>query len=50
MVILAAEPTELTLVNIVGSIRLDQIAELSRKFGIPDLGDAGHKAGQKKEE
>lgn len=47
MVILAAEPTELTLVNIVGMIRLDQIKELSGKFGIPDLGGAGQKADSK---
>lgn len=50
VVILAAEPTELTLVNIVGSIRLDQLKDLSGKFGIPDIGDAGQKADQKKEE
>src|SRR6516162_1874563 len=41
VVILAAEPTELTLVNIVGTVRLDQIKDLSGKFGIPDIGDAG---------
>ena len=50
VVILSAQPTELTLVDIVGTIRLDQIKELSGRFGIPDLGDAGQKAGQKKEE
>jgi hypothetical protein len=50
IVILSAEPTELTLVNIVGTIQLEDLKNLSGKFGIPDLGDVGEKAGQKKKE
>jgi uncharacterized protein DUF4252 len=51
LVVLAAEPMELTVVNIVGTIQPEQLAELSGKFGIPDLGDAAKKAGsQKKKE
>jgi len=50
LVILSAEPTELTLVNIVGSISLDQLKDLSGKFGIPEIGDVGQKGGPKKQE
>jgi hypothetical protein len=49
LVVLAAQPLELTLVNIVGSIRLEDLKDLSGKFGIPDLGDLGNKASKKKE-
>jgi hypothetical protein len=35
--ILAAEPKELTVVNIVGPVDLDSIAELSGHLGIPKL-------------
>ncbi len=35
LVILAAEPKELTIVNIVGTIDLDQLSELGGRFGIP---------------
>lgn len=35
--ILAAEPKELTVVNIVGPVDLDSIAELSGHFNIPKL-------------
>jgi hypothetical protein len=50
VVIIAAEATELTLVNIVGSLRLDDLKDLSGQFGIPDLGDVGKKATEKKKE
>ena len=50
LVILSAEPTELTLVNIVGSIKPEDLKELGGKFGIPDVGDLADKAGQKKKE
>jgi hypothetical protein len=50
LVVVSAEPTELTLINIVGSIQPDQLKDLSGKFGIPDLGDVGEKAGAKKKE
>jgi hypothetical protein len=35
--ILAAEPKELTVVNIVGPVDLDSLAELSGHFGLPKL-------------
>jgi hypothetical protein len=37
LVVLAAEPKELTLINIVGSIRPEQLKDLSGKFGIPTM-------------
>jgi len=37
LVVIAAEPKELTVVNIVGTIRPEDIAELSGEFGIPKL-------------
>ena len=49
VVVLAAEPKELTVVNIVGSIDLEQLRELSGHLGIPELGEAGKKAEKKKE-
>jgi hypothetical protein len=50
LVVVSAEPTELTLINIVGSIRPDQLKDLSGKFHIPDLGDLGQEDGGKKKE
>ncbi len=35
--IIAAEPKELTVVNIVGPVDLDSIAELSGHLGIPKI-------------
>jgi len=37
IVIIAAEPKELTFVNIVGPIEVDQLADLGGEFGIPRL-------------
>lgn len=37
LVILSAEPTELTVVNIVGPIDLDKLGELEGLFGIPRI-------------
>lgn len=37
LAIIAAEPKELTLVNIVGPIDLDSLSELGGHFGIPDV-------------
>jgi hypothetical protein len=48
LVVVSAEPKELTLINISGSIRPDQLKDLSGKFGIPDLGDVGTKAPESK--
>ncbi|HZN11728.1 MAG TPA: DUF4252 domain-containing protein [Blastocatellia bacterium] len=38
LAIIAAEPRELTVVNIVGPIDLEKLSELEGKFGIPHLG------------
>lgn len=35
--IIAAEPREFTVVNIVGSIDIDKLSRLGGQFGIPDL-------------
>jgi len=40
LVLIAAQPQELTVVNIVGAIDLDQLASLGGHFGIPKV-DAG---------
>ena len=37
IVIIAAEPKELTFVNIVGPLEVDQLADLGGEFGIPRL-------------
>ena len=37
LVVIAAEPKELTFVNIVGPIDLDQLSSLSGQFGIPKV-------------
>jgi hypothetical protein len=37
LVIIAAQPTQLTFVNIAGPIDLDQLASLGGQFGIPKL-------------
>lgn len=39
--ILALEPQRLTLVNIVGTIDLQQLSQLEGQFGIPELGIGG---------
>jgi hypothetical protein len=49
IVVLAAEPRELTLVVIDGSIDPAQLRDLSGHFGIPKL-DSGKKSGPKKNE
>jgi hypothetical protein len=38
LAILAAEPRELTIVNIVGSIDLAKLAQLQGQFGVPRMG------------
>ncbi len=37
LLILAAEPKELTVVNIVGTISLDDLSELGGHFGVPEI-------------
>jgi hypothetical protein len=44
MVIVAAEPRELTIVNIVGDINPAKLAQLGGRFGVPNLPPA-HKRG-----
>ncbi|HEY1402643.1 MAG TPA: DUF4252 domain-containing protein, partial [Pyrinomonadaceae bacterium] len=39
--IIALEPKRLTLVNIVGTIDLEQLSQLEGQFGIPELGIGG---------
>lgn len=39
LVIMCAEPRELTVVHISGKIDPEQVGKLSGKFGIPDLGE-----------
>ena len=39
MVVITAEPRELTIVNIVGPIDLDKLASLEGNFGIPKRGE-----------
>jgi hypothetical protein len=49
--IIAAEPREITVVNIVGPVDLESLAELSGHFGVPKLNQKGTpKAAPKKEE
>ena len=44
MVIIDAEPKELTFVNIVGPLEVDQLADLGGEFGIPKLNTRDLKA------
>jgi hypothetical protein len=37
IIVISAEPRELTFVNIVGPIEVDQLADLGGEFGIPKL-------------
>lgn len=45
LAVLSVEPREVTLVNIIGTIDLEQLRGLQGKFGVPDLkmGDTGAK-------
>ena len=40
LAIIASEPREFTIVNIVGAIDLDKLHQLEGKFGIPELEEA----------
>ena len=42
LVILAAEPRELTIVNIVGDIDIDRLSKLEGEFGIPRITKEGN--------
>lgn len=49
MTILSAEPKELTVVNIVGPIDLNDLASLGGHFGIPTVPDVSMKHGAKQD-
>jgi hypothetical protein len=50
LAVLAAEPKQLTVVNIVGPIDLEKLMALEGQFGIPDLGiEKDDKKGDKKD-
>ena len=48
LVVLAAEPTEVTLIDIAGSIQPEQLKDLAGKFGIPFLSVLGAPKDEKK--
>jgi len=50
LVVLSAEPKELSVVNIVGPVDLDKLAALEGQFGIPDLDLESSKPAKKKNE
>jgi hypothetical protein len=37
LALLAADPKELTIVNIIGPVDLEKLSELEGQFGIPEL-------------
>lgn len=47
MVIIAAEPDELTIVNLVGEIDLERLARIEGQFGIPEVSGDSKKAAPK---
>jgi hypothetical protein len=49
MAILCAEPTELTVVNIVGPVDIDKLSQLEGKMGIPRLGEEDNDSPEKPE-
>jgi hypothetical protein len=49
MAIICAEPTELTVVNIVGPVDIDKLSQLEGKMGIPRLGEQTDEPRQKPE-
>ena len=48
LAILAVEPKELTVVNIVGLIDIEKLSKLEGQFGIPDLGVEAEKPDEQK--
>jgi hypothetical protein len=50
LTVISAEPRELTVVNIVGPVDLEKLAELEGKLGIPDLGIETSKPKKKNED
>ena len=49
MAIICAEPTEFTVVNIVGPVDIDKLSQLEGKMGIPRLGENDDESHQKPE-
>ena len=49
MAIICAEPTELTVVNIVGPVDIEKLSQLEGKMGIPRLGEPDSESPQKPE-
>ena len=47
MAIICAEPTEFTVVNIVGPVDIDKLSQLEGKMGIPRLGERDDELHQK---
>lgn len=47
LVVIAAEARELTVVNIVGPIDLDQLAKMEGQFGIPHLSSSDQRRGRR---
>jgi hypothetical protein len=47
MAIIDAEPTELTVVNIVGPVDIDKLSQLEGKMGIPHLGHEAKESSRK---
>lgn len=50
MAVLASNTRELTIVNIVGPVDLDKLAELEGRFGVPELGIEAKKTRTKNDE
>jgi len=50
LVVIAAEPKELTVVSIIGSIKPEDLRDLGGNFGIPKMEIGGHKSTGAKEE
>jgi hypothetical protein len=45
LVVIAAEPKQLTVVSIIGSIKPEDLRDLGGNFGIPRMEMGGHKSG-----
>lgn len=47
LAVLAADPKEITVVNIIGPVDLEKLTKLEGQFGVPDLGIETHKPKRK---
>lgn len=50
LVVIAADPKELTVVSIIGNIKPEDLRDLGGNFGIPKMEIGGHKSSGAKEE